>query len=70
MRADNTQDILLQKTNDLFHEFTFIGASIDNILILTEGDCKDHVQKLESMINKLKVKGLKYNIKKSFFKPK
>ena len=34
------------------------------MLILTKGEWTDHVQKLESTINILKGKGLKYNIEK------
>ena len=32
--------------NDLFYEFKFIRAYIYELLILTKGDCTDHVQKL------------------------
>ena len=53
--------------NDLFHVFEFIRACIDEPLILTKGDCTDHVHKLKSTLNKLKEKGLKCNIEKSFF---
>ena len=35
-------------------------------LILTKGDCKDHVQKLELTLNKLKESGIKFNIEMSF----
>ena len=37
------------------------------MLILTKGDWTDHIQKLESTLNKLKEKGLKCNIEKYFF---
>ena len=40
---------------------------IDELLILTKGGWTYHVQKLELTLNKLKVKGLKCNIEKSFF---
>ena len=53
--------------DDLFHGFEFIRAYLDDILILTKGDLTDHMQNLELMINKLKEKGLKYNIEKYFF---
>ena len=53
--------------NDIFHVFEFICAYIDKILILTKGCCKDNVYMLKSTVNKLKVKGLNYYIKKSFF---
>ena len=50
--------------NDLFHGFEFIRAYIDGILILTKGDWKDHVQKLELILNKLKENLIKCNIEK------
>ena len=53
--------------NDLFHGFEFIRGYIDNLLILIKGYQKDHIQKLELTFNKLKVKGLECNTKKSFF---
>ena len=53
--------------NGLFHRFEFIRAYLDEILILTEGDWKDNVNKLESIENKRKEKGLKFNIERYFF---
>ena len=53
--------------DDLFHGLEFIRAYIDDILILTKGDWTDNLQKLGSTINKLKEKGLKFNIENSFF---
>ena len=44
--------------NDLFHGFEFICVYIYDILILTKGNCTDHIQKLESTFNKLKKKEL------------
>ena len=52
---------------DLFHGFEIICAYIDGILILTEGDLADNLQKLELTLNKPKEKGLKCNIEKLFF---
>ena len=40
---------------------------IDNPLILTKGGCTDHLQKIKSTLNKLKVSGLKYNIGNPLF---
>ena len=67
MRVANSPDIFQHKMNDLFHGFEFIHAYIENILILTKGDWTDHIQKLELTPNKLKGKGLKSNIERSFF---
>ena len=62
MRVANSPDIFQQKMIYLFHGFEFIRAYIDEILILTKGEWTYHVQKLELKLNKLKVKGLKFNI--------
>ena len=53
--------------NDLFHGFGFIHAYKYDILILTKVDWIDHVQKLESMLNKRNEKGPKCNVEKFFF---
>ena len=67
MGVTNLIDIFQQKMNDLFHEFEFICEYIDDLLISTKGYWTDNVQKLELTLDKLKGKGLKYNIEKSFF---
>ena len=51
-----------QNMNDLFNEFGFICSYIEKLSVLTKGYWTDNVQKLELTINKLKEKGLKYNI--------
>ena len=68
MGVVNSLDIFQQKTNDLFHGCEFICAYIDYLLILTKGYWTYHIQKLELTLNKLKEKGLKCNIEKSFFR--
>ena len=45
MVVSNSPDIFQHNMNDLFHGFEFIRAYIDELLILTKGDWKDHVQK-------------------------
>ena len=67
MGVANSPDIFQQKMNNLFHGFGFIRAYMDDMLILTKGDWTDHIQKLESTLNKLKEKGLKCIIEKYFF---
>ena len=67
MGVANSPEIFQQKMIDLFHRFEFIRAYIYNVLILNKGDWKDHIQNLELMLNKLKVKGLKFSIEKYFF---
>ena len=67
MGVANSPYIFQPKMNDLFYGFEFVCACIDDFLVLTKGYWKDHVQKLESILNKLKEKLLKCNIEKLFF---
>ena len=67
MGVANPPDILQHNTNELFHEFGFIHTYIDEILILIKGDWTYHVYKLELIPNKLKEKGIRYNIENYFF---
>ena len=53
--------------NDLFHGLVFICAYKDDLLVLTKGDWKDYVQKLELISNELKQKGLKCKNENYFF---
>ena len=46
MGIDNSLDIFQHKTNDLFNGFEFICVYIDDLLVLTNGHCTDHVQNL------------------------
>ena len=51
----------------LFVGFEFIRACMDDLLILTKGDWKGRVKRLEITPNKLKEKRLKCYIENSFF---
>ena len=51
MGVANSPDIFQQKMNDLFNGFKFICVYIYDLLILTKGDCTDHVHKLELTLN-------------------
>ena len=53
--------------NELLYGFEFSRAYTEYFLILTKGDWRDHVKNMELTLNKLKEKGLKCNIEKSFF---
>ena len=71
MGVANSSDIFQQNINNLFCGFEFTRAYMDDFLVLTKGYWKDHVQKLELTLNKLKEKGLKCNIENiSSYKPK
>ena len=61
MGVSNSPENFQQKINDLFQNFEFTCAYIDELLIPTKGYWTDHVHTLELTIYKLKESGLKYN---------
>ena len=67
MGVANYLDIFQQKMNDLIHGFEFIHAYKYELLILKKVNWADHIQNLESTVNKLKEKGLKCDIEKKLF---
>ena len=44
--VSNSADIFQKKMNGLFHGFEFIRACIDDLSILTKGNCKYHIQNI------------------------
>ena len=66
MGVINSPDIFQEKMNEMFCGFEFIQAYIDELLIITKGDWSNHLEKMELTLQKLKDKGIKCNIKKSF----
>ena len=61
MRVGNSLEILQHTTNNFFQYFEFISAYIYDCLVLTKGDLKYQVQKLEPNLKKLKEIRLKCN---------
>ena len=59
--------IFQHNVDDLFHGFEFICAFIYELLVLTKGYWKENLQNLGLALNKLKLKGRKFNIEDSFF---
>ena len=45
-----------------------MNVYINGLLVLTKVYWTDHIQKLELALNKLKERGLKFNIQKYFFR--
>ena len=54
--------------NKMFCGFEFIIAYIDDLLVTTQGDCSNHLNKLEQVLQNIKDNRLKCNIEKSFFR--
>ena len=63
----NSADIFQEKIKKLFAGLEYIRAYINDLLIIRKGSFKDHLEKLEQVLNKLKGAGLKINASKSFF---
>ena len=63
----NSPDIFQEKMCELFHGLDHVRAYIDDLLCLTKGDFKDHLEKLEMIFSRLTTAGLKVNANKSFF---
>jgi Reverse transcriptase (RNA-dependent DNA polymerase) len=63
----NSPDIFQEKMGTLMQDLEYVQAYIDNLLIITKGTFKDHIDSLEVVFNRLKQAGLEVNAKKSFF---
>jgi Reverse transcriptase (RNA-dependent DNA polymerase) len=53
--------------SELFDGLEFVRTYIDDLLCLTKGSFKDHLEKLERVLHRLQEVGLKVNGNKSFF---
>ena len=63
----NSPDIFQEKMSSLFADLQFVRAYIDDLLIITKGTFKDHLEQVRTVLQRLKGAGLKVNAKKSFF---
>jgi hypothetical protein len=63
----NSPDIFQEKMSELMTGLEFVRAYIDDILIITNGDWQDHLNKLDQVLTRIKSAGLKINAKKSSF---
>ena len=59
MGVCNFPNIFQEKMNEMFHGMEFIIAYIDEILIITKDYWSNHLNKLELVLAKLIVNGLK-----------
>jgi hypothetical protein len=70
MGLSNSPDIFQEKISELMLGLDFVRAYIDDILILTQKDWKDHLTKLALVFEQIQSTGLKVNAVKSFFRQK
>ena len=63
----NSPDIFQEKMNELFAGFEYVRTYIDDLLIISNNSYDDHLNKLDTVLNKLQKSGFKVNAEKSFF---
>jgi Reverse transcriptase (RNA-dependent DNA polymerase) len=67
MSLYNSPNIFQEKMSEQFDGLEFVRTYIDDLLCLTKGSFKDHLEKLERVLHRLREAGLKVNGNKSFF---
>ena len=63
----NNLDIFQEKMNDLFTGFDYVRAHSDDLLVIAKGSFEEHLNQLDTVLEKLKMSGLKINASKSCF---
>ena len=57
----NSPDIFQDKMNELFHDLEYVRAYIDDLLIISNSNFEDHLNKVKIVLKKLKAAGFKIN---------
>ena len=63
----NSSDVFQEKMNELFNGLEYIRAYIYDCLIISNGNFEDRLNKIKTVLKKLKAAGFKNNSEKSFF---
>ena len=58
----NSPDIFQEEINQMFSGMEFIIAYINDLLVITKGDCYDHLHELELVLKNNRANGIKCNI--------
>ena len=53
--------------NELFYALVYVTVYIDDLLLISNGNFEDHLNKVKIPLKKLKAAGFKINTDKSFF---
>jgi hypothetical protein len=67
MGFGGSADIFQAQIMDLMASLEFVGAYMDNLLIIRRGILDEHLQKMETVLTRLRGAGLKVNAAKSSF---
>ena len=60
-------DIFQEKMNEVFNVLEYVRAYIDDLIIISNGNFEDHLNKVKIDSKKLKAAGFKINAEKLFF---
>ena len=61
------RDAFQQRMNDLLGHLPYVRCYLDDILIVTKGDWKEHLGCIQTVLEVMGSAGLKVNAEKSFF---
>ena len=67
MGVAGSPDIFQEKMSGLMSTLEYVRTYLDDLLIISQGDFNDHLEKLQSTLQKLQDAGLKVNCAKSTF---
>ena len=62
-----SSSIYQEKRNELFNGLEYIRAYMDDLLIISNGNFEDHLNKVKIVLSKLNSDGLKINAENIFF---
>ena len=63
----NSSDIFQEKMNELFHDLEYVRAYIDDLVIISNGNFQDHLNKDKMNSKNFKAAGFNINAEKCFF---
>ena len=64
MGLSNSPDISQENMSNLFRDLEFVREYIDDLLVTTIGNLEDHLEKVDTVLDRLRKAGLKVNAKK------
>ena len=67
MGISGAPDIFQEKMSNLMRTLTYVRTYIDDLLVITMSTCDNHLDKVEAVLDRLRLAKLRVNVKKSSF---
>ena len=67
MKLSNSPDVFQEYMSKLFNGLEYVRTYIDDLLIISNSNFEDHINKAKTVLKKLKQAGSKINTEQSFF---